>query len=185
MPQHQTAVTSAAMLTRSDPWMNLLRTTVAAFAAGTAGANAVTSRAFDTPLGQPDEFGRRLARNSQLLLTEESGLGQVSDPGGGSWYLENLTKRLSEESWKRFQMIEAEGGMQDALTSGKIHSEIETTWTARKNRLESGETSLIGVNIYANPTEEALPRSSSLPSPDGPFKLRRWSEPFEESGEKS
>ena len=185
MPQHQTAVTSAAMLTRSDPWMNLLRTTVAAFAAGTAGANAVTSRSFDTPLGQPDEFGRRLARNSQLLLTEESGLGQVSDPGGGSWYLENLTKRLSEESWKRFQMIEAEGGMQNTLTSGKIHSEIETTWKARKNSLESGETSLIGVNIYANPEEETLSRPSSLPSPDGPFKLRRWSELFEESGKKS
>ena len=82
-------------------------------------------------------------------------------------------------------MIEAEGGMQNTDTSGKIHSEIETTWKARKNSLESGETSLIGVNIYANPEEETLSRSSSLPSPDGPFKLQRWSEPFEKSGKKS
>ncbi|HJP15697.1 MAG TPA: methylmalonyl-CoA mutase subunit beta [Acidimicrobiales bacterium] len=184
-PQHQTAITSAAMLTCSDPWMNLLRTTVAAFAAGTSGANAVTSRPFDTPLGQPDEFGQRLARNTQLLLTEESGLGKVIDPGGGSWYLENLTKKLSEESWKRFQSIEAEGGMEVALANGKILSEIENTWEVRKGRLKSGEASLIGVNIYPNSDEKPLTRPLSPRSPNGPFKLRRWSELFEESGNKS
>ena len=185
IPQHQTAITSAAMLTCSDPWINLLRTTVAAFAAGTSGANAVTSRPFDTPLGQPDEFGQRLARNTQLLLTEESGLAQVIDPGGGSWYLENLTKELSKESWKRFQLIEAEGGMEAALASGKILAEIETTWEARKERLESGEVSLIGVNIYSNPEEKQLTRTPSLHSPNGPFQLRRWSESFEKSGNNS
>lgn len=185
IPQHQAAVTSAAMLTRSDPWMNLLRTTVAAFAAGTSGANAVTSRPFDTPLGQSEEFGQRLARNTQLLLTEESGLAQVTDPGGGSWYLENLTKELAEESWKRFQAIEAEGGMEAALANGKILTEIEATWEERKGRLESGKASLIGVNIYPNSDEEKLNRTPFSHAPNGPFQLRRWSEPFEESGNKS
>ncbi len=96
-----------------------------------------------------------------------------------------LEKELIEESWKRFQALEAEGGMEVALANGKILTEIEATWEARKERLESGKASLIGVNIYPNSDEKQLTRTPFSHTPNGPFQLRRWSEPFEESGTKS
>ncbi|MEV0231443.1 methylmalonyl-CoA mutase family protein [Nonomuraea sp. NPDC050786] len=120
--QRQHAVTSSAMMTARDPWVNMLRTTLACFAAGVGGADAVTVQPFDTCLGLPDAFSRRIARNTQSLLLEESGLGHVVDPAGGSWYVERRTADLAERAWAWFQEIEAAGGIGRAfeLVSGRI-----------------------------------------------------------------
>jgi methylmalonyl-CoA mutase len=114
------AVTSSAMMTRRDPWVNMLRTTVAAFAAGTGGADAVTVQPFDARLGLPDGFARRIARNTQTLLLEESSLARVVDPAGGSWYAERLTAEIAQAAWDRFIEIEKAGGLAAAVESGLV-----------------------------------------------------------------
>ncbi len=175
----QNAITSAAMLTRWDPWVNMLRSTVAAFAAGTGGADSVAVRPFDSALGGSDEFGRRTARNLQLVLLEESGLARVIDPAGGSWYVEDLTGRLAIEAWERFREIEVDGGMAAALASGRIAAEAEACWRERAGRLADLSESVTGVSEFPNVEEVLLERQPSPASPSGPLPLRRRSEPFE------
>jgi len=175
----QHALTSAVMLTRWDPWVNMLRSTVAAFAAGTGGADSVTVRPFDSALGRPDEFGRRTARNLQLVLLEESGLAKVIDPAGGSWYVEDLTQRLAVEAWERFRGIEAGGGMATALASGRLAEEAEACWTERVGRLADLSESVTGVSEFPNIDEALLERQPSPALPIGPLPLRRRAEPFE------
>ena len=177
--QHQTAVTSAAMLARRDPWVNLLRGAVAAFSAGIGGASAVTVRPFDSAIGRPDEFGRRTARNTQLLLTEESGLARVVDPAGGSWFVEDLTERLAEAVWERFRSIEADGGMVAALASGRIAAEVEATCTARATRLATRTDALTGVSDFPDIDEVPLARPAGPAPADGPLRLHHLAEPFE------
>ena len=106
----QHAVTSWRMITRDDPWVNLLRGTIATFAAAVGGAEIVTTLPYDTAQGLPNAFSRRMARNTQLVAAEESNLGRVEDPAGGSWYVESLTNQLAEAAWARVQQIEAAGG---------------------------------------------------------------------------
>ena len=175
----QHAITSAVMLTRWDPWVNMLRSTVAAFAAGTGGADSVTVRPFDSALGRPDEFGRRTARNLQLVLLEESGLARVIDPAGGSWYVEDLTARLAMEAWERFREIEADGGMAAALASGRLAAEAEACWRERAGRLADLSESVTGVSEFPNVEEVLLERQPLPAPPTGPLPLRRRSEPFE------
>src|SRR5699024_3011259 len=108
-PQH--AVTSSAMMSRRDPWVNMLRTTLASFGAGVGGATSVTVLPFDSSLpgglaSTSRSFAERIARNTQLLLLEESHLGHVVDPAGGSWYVESLTDALAESAWSTLQAIE-------------------------------------------------------------------------------
>ena len=100
------AVTSLRMFTREDPWVNVLRSTLAAFGASVGGADAITVLPYDTVLGLPERFSRRLARNTQILLADESNVGRVTDPGGGSWYLESLTDQVAAAVWARFQEVE-------------------------------------------------------------------------------
>jgi methylmalonyl-CoA mutase len=116
MRQH--AVTSSVMTTRHDPWVNMLRTTVACFAAGVGGAEVVTVQPFDAALGLPDPFARRIARNTQSLLVEEGSLARVVDPAGGSWYVESLTEDLAQAAWAWFTEIERAGGLVAAQSSG-------------------------------------------------------------------
>ncbi|NAS20845.1 methylmalonyl-CoA mutase [Herbidospora sp. NEAU-GS84] len=108
--QAQHAVTSGAMMTARDPWVNMLRTTLACFAAGAGGADAVTVQPFDAALGLPDAFARRIARNTQSLLVEEAGVARVADPAGGSWYVEQLTDDLANTAWDLFRQAEKHGG---------------------------------------------------------------------------
>ncbi len=171
--QVQRAVTSAAMLSRQDPRVNVLRATTAGFAAGVAGADSVTLHPFDGAAGVPDAFGRRLARNTQLLLMEESGLARVLDPAGGSWYVEDLTERLAAAAWDLFTSVEADGGMAVALAGGRLAAEADAAWAARLARLESGEEVVTGVTRFQDPDEEPLVRPDLPPAPDGPFPLRR------------
>ena len=110
VPAFVSAETAWRMMTRRDPHVNMLRTTIAAFSAGIGGADAVTVLPFTAALGLPDRFARRIARNSQLLLLEESNLAKVSDPAAGSGGFEALTEQLCTAAWALFQEIERAGG---------------------------------------------------------------------------
>ncbi|MEU7144003.1 methylmalonyl-CoA mutase family protein [Nocardia sp. NPDC046473] len=158
-PQH--AVTSAAMMTQRDPWVNLLRTTLAAFGAGVGGADAVTVLTFDSALpdgelGVSKSFADRMARNTQLLLLEESRLGFVQDPGAGSWYVEDLTGALAAKAWAFMQEIEAAGGYLAALDSGLLAERIAETKAARDSDVAHRKTSVTGVNEFPNLAERPL-----------------------------
>src|SRR6202012_5109548 len=126
--QRQHAVTSSVMMTRRDPWVNMLRTTVACLAAALGGADAITVLPFDDALGLPDDFARRIARNTQALLHDESSLGRVIDPAGGSWYVEHLTDQLARAAWEQFQLTERDGGLRAALDGGQVAGRIAANW---------------------------------------------------------
>jgi methylmalonyl-CoA mutase len=154
------AVTSTPMMTQRDPWVNMLRTTVAAFGAGIGGADTVQVLPFDVaiPGGLPTvrpEFARRIARNTQLLLLEESNLGRVLDPAGGSWYVEDLTETLAAQAWSHFQEIESRGGFQQACDH--IAAEVEAISARRANDIAHRRTAITGVNEFPNLAEPPLP----------------------------
>ncbi len=158
-PQH--AITSAAMMTQRDPWVNLLRTTLAAFGAGVGGADSVTVLPFDSALpagelGVSQSFSDRMARNVQLLLLEESRLGHVQDPAAGSWYVDSLTDELATKAWEFMQEIESAGGYQAALESGLLADRIAATATARAADVAHRKTAVTGVNEFPNLAEPPL-----------------------------
>ncbi|TDC97748.1 methylmalonyl-CoA mutase subunit beta [Actinomadura sp. 7K507] len=159
------AVTSSAMMTRRDPWVNMLRTTIATFAAGTGGADAVTVQPFDARLGLPDGFARRIARNTQTLLLEESSLARVVDPAGGSWYTESLTEGLAQAAWTWFTEIEKAGGLAAALESGLVAERLAATWARRRADIARRKAPLTGVSEFPN-LDETLPERE--PAPDAP-----------------
>ena len=161
-PQH--AVTSSAMMSRRDPWVNMLRVTLAAFGAGVGGATAVTVWPFDTSIpGGLDNtsrtFSERMARNTQLLLLEESHLGHVIDPAGGSWYVESLTDSLAEAAWAIVQSVEAAGGLRAALDDGSVDSDIERIRTERDRAIAHRTMPVTGVSEFPNLGEPALDAS--------------------------
>jgi methylmalonyl-CoA mutase len=165
--QRQHAVTSSVMTTRRDPWVNLLRTTVACFAAGVGGADVVTVQPFDAALGLPDAFSRRIARNTQSLLVEEGHLARVLDPAGGSWYVESLTDRLAQAAWDWFTEIERAGGLVAALDSGLVRDRIAAAWDARAQRLATRKDALTGVSEFPNLAEklpDREPAAATLPT---------------------
>ena len=145
---HITATTSARMMAKRDPWTNMLRTTAACAAATFGGADAITVLPFTWALGVPDRFARRVARNTQLVLQEESQLGRVVDPIGGSWYVEKLTDELSQRAWTLFQDIEVEGGIVAALTSGGLQDDIAKVAEARARAVATGRSELTGVSVF-------------------------------------
>jgi methylmalonyl-CoA mutase len=159
--------------------VNLLRSAVAAFSAGIGGASAVTVRSFDSAIGRPDEFGRRTARSTQLLLIEESGLARVVDPAGGSWFVEDLTEQLAEAAWERFRSIEADGGMVSALASGRIAAEVDAIRGARAARLATRAGAITGVTEFPDIDEVPLVRATGPAPAEGPLRLQRLAGPFE------
>ncbi|MDG3015970.1 methylmalonyl-CoA mutase small subunit [Speluncibacter jeojiensis] len=166
-PQH--AVTSSAMMTQRDPWVNMLRTTLAAFGAGVGGADSVTVLPFDAALPADartvsKSFSERMARNTQLLLLEESHLGRVLDPGAGSWFIESLTEQLGQTAWAFFQQIEASGGYDEALRSGLIAEAIARTHEQRAADIAHRRTAVTGVNEFPNLGEAALAGTGSVSS---------------------
>lgn len=170
---HQHAVTSPAMLTRRDPWVNMLRTTLACFAAGVGGADAVTVLPFDSALGAPDRFSRRIARNTQAILLEESQLAAVIDPAGGSWYVENLTDALAHAAWQEFTGIEAAGGIEAELDSGAFAQRLDHTWQTRSQRLATRADAITGVSEFPLLEEGLLERASAPPPITGSNGLPR------------
>ncbi|MFD0360893.1 methylmalonyl-CoA mutase family protein [Nocardia sp. GCM10030253] len=179
-PQH--AVTSAAMMTQRDPWVNMLRTTLAAFGAGVGGADTVTVLPFDSALpagelGVSKPFADRMARNTQLLLLEESRLGHVQDPGAGSWYVEDLTAAFAAKAWEFMQEIEAAGGYRAALESGLLAERIAATRAARDSDVAHRKTAVTGVNEFPNlaeaPLSEAARRDARIARYGAQFEALR------------
>ncbi len=173
------AETSLPMMTQRDPWVNMLRTTLAAFGAGVGGADTVLVFPFDMAIpggfpGTARSFARRIARNTQLLLLEESHVGRVLDPAGGSWFVEDLTDQLAEQAWRRFQEIEAHGGFVDARDF--IAGQIAEIATRRTDDIAHRRTSITGVNEFPNLAEPALPQAESRGIPG---KLARYAAGFE------
>ena len=152
-PARIEARSSRRMLSRLDPWVNLLRLTAAGFGAAVGAADAIVLESFTQPLGRPTPFARRQARNAQLVLMEESGLARVADPAGGAWFLEAQTDQLARAAWGLFQQIEAAGGLAQALASGLVAGWVETARAAMTADLASGARKLIGVTVFRNPDE--------------------------------
>nr|WP_296767170.1 methylmalonyl-CoA mutase small subunit [Rhodococcus sp. (in: high G+C Gram-positive bacteria)] len=181
-PQH--AVTSEAMMAQRDPWVNMLRTTLAAFGAGVGGADAVTVLPFDVAIdggaaGVSKTFAARIARNTQLLLLEESHLGRVLDPGAGSWYIETLTDDLAAKAWEFTQQLESAGGYRASLDSGALASAIAETAETRASDIAHRRTPLTGVNEFPNLAEAPLPPSTATP------RVKRYGAAFESLRDRS
>jgi methylmalonyl-CoA mutase len=163
------AKSAERMFTRVDPWVNLLRTSVAVFAAAVGGADSMTSLPFDDAIGLPDDLGRRLARNTQIILMEESNLYRVADPAGGSYALESLTQDLADRAWAFFQEIEAKGGIQPALESGFLHEAIQRTMAERDKDIARRKVPVTGVSEFPNILETQVER----PAPDCAAAIQR------------
>ncbi len=161
------AVSSLPMMAQRDPWVNMLRTTLAAFSAGVGGADTVLVHPFDVAIpdgfpGTSRTFARRIARNTQLLLLEESHIGRVLDPAGGSWFVEDLTAQLAEQAWRHFQDIEARGGF--VAAHDHVAEQIADVAARRADDIAHRRTALTGVNEYPNIDEPALPPGEALTS---------------------
>ena len=150
------ARTSNRVLTHRDPYVNILRNTVAMFAANIGGANVVTSVPFDSLLRLPNEFSRRVARNTQLVIQEEAHLHRVIDPGGGSWFLDSLTDQLASEAWKIFQEIEKLGGMTAVLLSGWVADQIDSAHAPRATDIAKRKEGITGVSEFPDVAEATL-----------------------------
>ena len=155
------ATVSAAALTQRDPWVNLLRATSAAFGAAAGGADGITILPFDSAAGAPDDHGRRLARNTQLILQEEAGLHRVIDPGGGSWYLEALTESVAGAAWTRFQEIEQAGGFAAAIRGGVVSTWADREWLRTIDQVAHRRRPITGVSEFPVVDEAALVRPPS------------------------
>lgn len=176
------AETSLPMMTRRDPWVNMLRCTLAAFGAGVGGADTVLVLPFDVAIpggfpGTARSFARRIARNTQLLLLEESHVGRVLDPAGGSWFVEDLTARLAEKAWQHFQEVEARGGFVEA--HGYVAEQIAEVAARRADDIAHRRTAITGVNEFPNLAEPALPQHDSSASPLAAGNLQRYAAAFE------
>lgn len=158
--QRQHAVTSRPMMSAYDPWVNMLRTTVAAFAAGVGGADSVTVLPFDSPLGLPDSLGRRNARNTSSLLIHESHVAKVTDPAGGSYAVERLTDSLATAAWEQFQLIERDGGIEDAWADGSLRERIEEVAATRADLVAHRTQPLTGITEFPNLAETKLARAT-------------------------
>lgn len=162
------AVTAPRMMSRADPWVNMLRSTAACFAAGVGGADGVTVLPFEHAAGLPTSLGRRIARNTQIILQEESSINRVVDPAGGSWMAEQLTEELAEKAWGLFQDIERDGGMAAVLVSGSLAKRIAETEAARAARIATRKDALTGVSEFPNIAED--PVKVDTPDIDGAVK---------------
>jgi methylmalonyl-CoA mutase len=186
-PAYVSAETAWRMMTRRDPAVNMLRSTVAVVAAGLGGADAVTVLPFTMTIGLPDSFARRVARNTQLILLEESNLAKVADPAAGSGGIEDLTAKLCASAWGLFQEIEKAGGVPAALEAGLIQSKVAATRAEREKNVARRRDALTGTSEFPNIHESTphvldVARHAAEPkgTPAFPALPRvRLAEPFE------
>ncbi|MDT0483036.1 MULTISPECIES: methylmalonyl-CoA mutase family protein [Streptomyces] len=178
--QAQHAVVSPVMMTRRDPWVNMLRATIATLAAGVGGADAITVLPFDHALGLPDAFARRIARNTSTILVEESHLSRVIDPAGGSWYVERLTDELAEAAWRFFRTIERDGGQAAVLRSGRLRTDLATTWAQRSKKLATRREPVTGVSEFPFLSEKPVVRDPAPGQPAGGLPRVRRDEAYED-----
>jgi methylmalonyl-CoA mutase len=149
------AETSWRMMTAKDPETNILRSTLAGFAAAAGGADSISILPHTITLGLPDPFARRIARNTQLILAGESHIDFVDDPAAGSGAIEGLTSALCETAWKEFQKIETEGGILASLAEGHIQKRVMAAREARTKEYRDGRRALVGTTLY--PAREEIP----------------------------
>lgn len=158
------ARTSLWNKTLYDPYVNMLRTTTEAFSGVVGGCNSLQVGAFDEVMRAPDNFSRRIARNTQTILREECGLPKTVDPAGGSWYVESLTDSIARKSWEIFQQVEKLGGMFKALQAGYPQQQVAAVADKRRVAYARRKDIFVGTNMYANATEKPLePRSVEDP----------------------
>jgi methylmalonyl-CoA mutase len=178
------AETAWRMMTQRDPWVNVLRASMAVFSAGLGGADSISVLPFTAALGLPDAFARRLARNTQLILLEESNLAKVADPAAGSGGIEALTEELCQAAWALFQEIEAAGGVAAALTNGLIAGKAAATRAEREAAVARGRDPLTGTSAFPDIHElpvavlEAAPITTASPAAE-PLPSIRLAQPFE------
>jgi methylmalonyl-CoA mutase len=187
--------TAWRMLTQRDPYVNMLRATMATFSAGLAGANAITVLPHTLALGLPDPFARRAARNTQLVLLEESNLAKVSDPAAGSGGVEALTRQLCEAAWPLFQQIEKAGGIFASLEQGLIQRQVTATRATRETDIARRKQVLTGASEFPNLHEAQVAVLDAKPvalPPYGEAKIKhealapmRLAAPFERLRDRS
>jgi methylmalonyl-CoA mutase len=183
------AETAWRMMTRRDPYVNMLRSTIAVVAAGLGGADAITVLPFTMALGLPDRFARRIARNTQLVLLEESNLAKVADPAAGSGGMEDLTDQLCRAAWTAFQQIEKAGGAWAALEQGAMQKNIAAVRAQRQAAVAVRKDALTGTSDFAHLAElpVAVADVAAVMPPGADLEARferlapfRLAEPFEE-----
>lgn len=161
--------TSRRAYSSLDPWVNMLRATTAAFAAAVGGADGITVLAFDEPYGTgvttPGPLGRRIARNTQLLLAEEASLHRVADPAGGSFYVESLTDQIAEAAWREFQQLERDGGVEALVADGRLAARLARLTAERQHEIATRKRSLTGVNQFPLLGDDGLDRDAPALSP--------------------
>ncbi|QMV85327.1 methylmalonyl-CoA mutase [Corynebacterium hindlerae] len=175
-PQH--ALTAPAMFSQRDPWVNMLRVTVAAFAAGVGGADDVEVLPFDHSIsgglpGTSRVFAARIARNTNLLLLEESHLGHVIDPAGGSYFVESLTQQLADKAWGEFTEVEGRGGLQAAADA--VQDKLDASYERVRADIARRVKKVTGINEFPNLGEKPLPAELRVE----PAGVRRWAAEFE------
>jgi methylmalonyl-CoA mutase len=139
-----------------DPYVNMLRTTVEAFAGVVGGADSMHVSPFDEVIRTPDDFSRRIARNTQIILQKECHLEHVVDAAGGSWYVETLTDKVARKAWELFQQVEGKGGIQKALEAGFPQDAIAEVAKSRDKAAQSAKDRILGTNVYPNAKEKLL-----------------------------
>ena len=148
--------TSGVSLTEQDPYNNIVRTTVEALAAVLGGTQSLHTNSFDEAIALPSDFAARIARNTQLILAEETGITHVVDPLGGSYYIESLTHALASHAWAIIEEVEALGGMTKAVESGMPKLRIEEAAARRQAAVDKGEAVTVGVNKYRLENEDPI-----------------------------
>jgi methylmalonyl-CoA mutase len=164
------------MMSKYDPWVNMLRTCVAAFAAGVGGADSVTVLPFDVRLGQPDALGRRNARNTSALLVHESHVARVADPAGGAYAIEKLTDDLAVAAWDELGRIESSGGVEAALADGSLAARIDEVVAQRDLQVARRKRPITGLTEFPN-LAETLPERR--PYAGDPLAVRPYGQAFE------
>ncbi|AZO78354.1 MULTISPECIES: methylmalonyl-CoA mutase subunit beta [unclassified Bosea (in: a-proteobacteria)] len=189
------AETAWRSLTRRDPWVNLLRGTIATFSAGVGGADSISVQPFTAALGLPDGFARRIARNTQLILLEEANLWRVADPAAGAGGFEQLTQALCEQGWRKFQDLEAESvdgltGIVAALANGHVQTGLGRERATRAKAIATRREPITGTSEFPNLSEASVsvlaPPPAALAEPAGNSVITvealpsvRLAEPFE------
>ena len=148
--------TSGVSLQEQDPYNNVIRTTIEAMAAMLGGTQSLHTNALDEAIALPTDFSARIARNTQIVIQEETGMCNVVDPLGGSYYIEALTKELVDKAWEIIERVDAEGGMAKAVAAGWPKAMIEEAAAARQARVDRGEDVIVGVNKYRLANEDQL-----------------------------
>jgi methylmalonyl-CoA mutase len=188
-PTTVAAETAWRMMTKRDPYVNVLRTTIAVTAAGLGGADNIAALPHTAALGLPDSFARRVARNTQLILLEESNLAKVADPAAGSGAIEDMTNKLCAAAWSQFQAMDAAGGAWAALESGLIQRNVAVVRAERQKAAARRKDALTGTSDYPNLQEDAAsvldvapvvtPKESAATVTADPLPSIRLAEPFE------